>query len=231
MSEKHLFVNLSHYQDRPDPKLRHRIASHAARYGPNGSLAFKTSLEDTDTISERSSSAATSRHSPTSPKTTPATPMRRSSSVSSSVPGDIILRHDYETMLSRFDDFCACAESNEPSGGMGKAAMVHSEDCSLLEDYIDLCHQHELPLRVTVQTPLPVPPDDGLVTQCLLMASQAAVDGIDPKFKGKPSNKTLTLQQKALAAMQKVIKSRPTTVDSLIIGSAVHIATAVSPIC
>lgn len=148
--------------------------------------------------------------------------------------GDAHLRQDYETMLARFDDFCACSESGTKSS-RSSGRVVHSEECSLLDDYLALCAQHELPYRVFSSTtgssflPTGGSTDETLVLQCFLVAGQAAIDGLDPKFKGKPSKQTLTLQQKALCAMQKLISKRPNTVDdSLVVASAVLMSTAVS---
>lgn len=148
------------------------------------------------------------------------------------------MRQDFETMINRFSEFCACFDHTDASSTKSKQKMVHSEDCSLLEDYLDLCTQHELPFRVStgdrqdVFNPLTISTgasDDGLVIQCLLVAGQAAIDGIDAKFKCKASKQTLTLQQKALTAMQNLIARKPNTVeDSLILGSAVLMSIAVS---
>lgn len=68
---------------------------------------------------------------------------------------------------------------------------------------------------------------DGVVAQCLLVAGQAAIDGLDPRFKGKASKRTLMLHQQALSAMQKLISKRPNTVDDvLMLASAVLMAIA-----
>ena len=225
-SDKHLFVNMSHYQERPDPRMRHKIASHAARHGPNGSLAFKPSEASSD-----ASLSAVVRHGSAHVQSSTT---QRSGSISSSTLSSSPYSLEYEDMVSRFDGFCACTDTNNGRDSRGKTKMVHSDDCSLMDDYFDLCDFYELPFRVDTNTLFPglsaeeATFDDGLVAQCLLMAGQAAVDGLNPAFKGKPSKKTLTLQQKALSAMQKVIKTRPTTVDdSLIVGSAIHMATSV----
>lgn len=221
-NDKHLFVNYSHYQERPDPTLRHRIASHAARHGPNGSLAFKAGETPPDTSSHR--------HARTTQSPAPSS-TRHPASISSAS-GSPYSR-DYEDMVSQFDGFCTCTD-DDGRDSRGKVKMVHSDDCSLMDDYFDLCNQHELPFRIRTHTMFPglaedAALDDGLVTQCLLMASQAAVDGFNLQFKGKPSKKTLTLQQIALAATRKVIKPQPSTVDdSLIIASAIHMAQSVS---
>lgn len=242
MPDKHLFVNMSHYQERPDPNMRHKIASHAARYGPNGSLAFKTSPERTVPPTSQTSPTGTSRHSPKQSQNAPSTPGARRASVSTaSSPGEAKMRQDYEVMMSRFSEFCACTDHAETSSSRSKQKSVHSDDCSLLEDYMDLCAQHELPFRVGTaehtEVFSPLAPqgesaEDGLVIQCLLVAGQAAIDGMDAKFSGRASKQTLTLQQKALSAMQKVIARKPNTVDdSLILGSAVLMSTAVSFSC
>ena len=230
MPEKHLFVNSSHYQDRPDPKLRQKIASHAAKYGPNGALAFKTS-PDSESITSSASQPSVGRHAPKQLHSDPRTPMQRSASISSS-PGDARLRKDYEIMLARFDDFCACTDDgSKKTKAAGNA--VHSEECSLLDDYLELCAQHELPFRVFTyeqQTNCQLfgaPTEDALILQCLLVAGQAAIDGLDPKFRGRASKSTLTLQQKALSLMQKLIAKRPNVVDdSLVLASAILLVTA-----
>lgn len=136
-------------------------------------------------------------------------------------------------MLARFDDFCACSDNvNKVSRTGGR--LVHAEECSLLDDYLDLCGQHELPFRIftagqgTTYLPTAEPGEDTLVLQCFLVAAQAAIDGLEPKFGAKASKQTLTLQQKALGAMQKLIAKRPNTVDdSLVLASAVLMSTAV----
>ena len=232
MPEKHLFVNYSHYQDRPDPNMRHKMASHAAKYGPNGTLAFTTS-ERTSTQAERSTSATSSRHSSVQATSNRATPQQRSEGVNQAS-SDSALSKDYEAILARFDDVCACVGSSEANDPQCKAKFVHSEECSLLEDYLDLVAQHELPFRVVSvsQQPafglIPAQKRCDIVTQCLLVAGQAAVDSLNPKFDGKASKQTLTLQQNALGAMQKLIAKRPTTVDdSLVLASTVLMAIAV----
>lgn len=228
MPDKHLFVNYSHYQDRPDQNMRHQMASHAARYGPNGALAFRTSPEGMDKLAEQSMSSSSSRHSWKQVQSSQATKLQRSASINSS-PVDTAFRKDYEMILARFDDFCACAGSLKASNAKPEVEVVHSEECSLLEDYLDLSAQHELPFRVWSFSQARMK-QDGLVTQCLLVAVQAAIDGLDPNFKGKASKQTLTLQQKALGAMQKLIAKRPNIIDdSLVFASAVLMATAVGP--
>lgn len=229
MPEKHLFVNFSHYQDRPDPNMRHKIASHAARYGPNGSLAFKALPDGTNQSAAQPMTPLSNKHSPRQVHSIPGTPLQRSLSMQD----DAHFGQDYETMLARFDNLCACSDSmNKRSKPSGR--IVHSEECSLIDDYLALCTQHELPFRVFSfargPTFLPTggPNDDTLVLQCFLVASQAAVDGLDPMFKGKASKQTLTLQQRALSTMQRVITKSPNTVDdSLVIASAVLMSTAV----
>lgn len=141
-------------------------------------------------------------------------------------------------ILARFDEFCACSGSSNANNPKSKVKVVHSEECSVLEDYLDLSAKHELPFRISllIQQPavllLGTQKQDPLVTQCLLVAGQAAIDGLDPKFRGKASKRTLTLQQKALGAMQKLIAQRPNTIDdSLVLASAVLMAIAVSTTC
>lgn len=143
MPDKHLFVNYSHYQDRPDPNMRHTIASHAARHGPNGALAFRRSPEPTDRVAEQSLSAPSSKNSSMQARSSPATPKQPSKSFNSTS-ADAALRKDYETILSRFDDVCTCAGSSGASDPESKANIVHSEECSLLGDYLNLLAQHEL---------------------------------------------------------------------------------------
>lgn len=236
MPEKHLFVNSSHYQDRPDPNMRHRIASHAAKYGPNGSLAFKTSPERTDEVADRSPPRSANRGSPASSQSTTSTPrVRPASLVTTSSPGDLFLRQDYEFMSARFSDFCICSDDSPGSSpGSSKGKGVHAEECSLLDDYLTLTREHELPFRVathfqqSAESSPSAPAAEGLVLQCLLVAGQAAIDGMDPKFKNKPSNQTLKLQQKALNAMQRAISQRHNVIDdSLVIASAVMLSVAV----
>jgi len=209
------------------------MASHAAKYGPNGALAFRTSPEGTDIVAEQSTTASSSRHSGRQAQSSPAPQMQRLASISSN-PADATLRKDYEMILARFDDFCACNESSGSSNSKSKSKVVHSDECSLLDDYLDLSAQHELPFRVwslyrrPAFGPMSAQKQDGLVTQCLLVSGQAAIDGLNPKFKGKASKQTLALQQKALGAMQKLIAKRPNTIDdNLVLASAVLMAIAV----
>ena len=232
MPEKHLFVNASHYQDKPDPNMRHKIASHAAKYGPNGSLAFKTSPEKPSASTAQVPSTGSSRHAVAKPKGSPGAPMQRSASISSAT-SDVRLRQDYEAMLSKFDNFCACTDANTKGPKM-KGTTKHSDDCSLLDDYLELCSQQELPFRVFPNAqrhclwPTGALNDNGLVLQCHLVATQAAIDGLDVKFAGKPSKQTLTLQQKALSAMQNMISGRPNVIDdSLVLTSAILMSVAV----
>lgn len=236
MPDKHLFVNSSHYQDRPDPNMRHRIASHAAKYGPNGSLAFKTSPERTDEAVERSSPKSTNKSSPASSHSSSSTPRLRPASLAPGSPsGDVFLRQDYENLSARLLDFCICGDSATGNLSKAKGKVTHAEECTFLEDYVTLTREHELPFRVSthvqqsVSDPSSAPAAEGLVLQCLLVAGQAAIDGMDPKFKNKPSKQTLAIQQKALSAMQRAISKQLNTIDdSIVLASAIMLSVAVS---
>lgn len=234
MPEKHLFVNSLHYQDRPDPNMRHKIASHAAKYGPNGSLAFKTSPECMDEAVHRSTSRSSDKSSPNSSQSTISTSPARSASLTLTTPiaGDVFFRH--EVASARLSDFCICADNSPGGSPSTKEKAAHAKECSLLENYLMLTNEHELPFRMTMQLQLPAFNSpaalvaEGLVLQCLLVAGQVAVDGMDPKFRNQPSNRTLTLQQRALTAMRKAISRRHNAVDdSIVVASAIMLSIAV----
>lgn len=235
MPEKHLFVNSSHYQDRPDPNMRHKIASHAAKYGPNGSLAFKISSERTDEVVEPTSRTS-NKNVPNSIQSTISTPGARPATLPSITPiaGDVFFRQDYEVISARLSDFCICTDDSPRGSPSTKGKATHAEECSFLDSYAKLTKEHELPFRVATHfhrsafNSTAAPSAEGLVLQCLLVAGQAAIDGLDPKFRNKPSNRTLTLQQKALAAMREAISEQHHLVeDSIVIASAIMLSVAV----
>ncbi|KAK5315121.1 hypothetical protein LTR70_006860 [Exophiala xenobiotica] len=208
------------------------MASHAARHGPNGALAFRTSLEPTDRVAEQSLSSSSSRNPQMQAGSSPATPKQQSDSLNPTS-AEAALRKNYETILSRFDNVFTCAGSSGASDPDSKIDIVHPEERSLLEGYLDLLAQHELPFRVRtfaqqpVFGPMAAQNRDGLIAQCLLVAGQAAIDGLDPTFEGKASKRTLMLQQKALSVMQQLIAKRPNTLDdALMLASAVLMAIA-----
>lgn len=236
MPEKHLFVNSSHYQDRPDPNMRHKIASHAAKYGPNGSLAFKTSPDRTDEVVDRSTSRSFNKNSPDLIQSTSSTPRALPASLVSTAPiaGDVFFRQDYEAVSARLSDFCICADEPPESSPRTKGKAIHAEECSLLDSYLMLTKEHELPFRVATHfqrsafnSPA-APAAEGLVLQCLLVAGQAVVDGLDPEFRNRPSNQTLILQQRALTAMREAIANQHHVVeDPILIASAIMLSVAV----
>lgn len=236
MPEKHLFVNSYHYRDRPDPNMRYRIASHAARYGPNGSLASKISSQGTEEVASELSVKAPDRGAPASPESTATTPrVRPAAPILTNSRDDVLFRQEYDFMSARMSDFCICSDKS-PTGSPkdSKGKMAHADDCSILEDYLTLLREHEMPFRVTswFQQPadrsLSAPPAEGLVLQCLLVVGQAAIDGLNPNFRNKPSSQTLQLQQKALNAMRWTITERQNVIDdSIVVASAIMLSIAV----
>ena len=215
--------------------MKQRIASHAAKYGPNGSTTTRTSSERHGTISVHRSAPKTSSreftaHSSISPKI-----LIRAPDAMSPKSEESCLHKDYESMLAQFDEFCACAESAGKHRGKQKAKDVHTNGCSLLDDYLSLCLRHELPFRVFTHKQIPsffpieTSTKHSLVLQCYLVCTHAAIDGQDLNFHGRTSKQTLTLQQKALCAMQNVIAERPNIVDdNLLLASAILMSVAVS---
>lgn len=236
MPEKHLFVNSSHYRDRPDPNMRYKIASHAAKYGPSGTLASKTPFNGPDEIPSESTLRFENRASSATPQSTASSPrVRPAALVLVTSWDDVLLRQDYDYLSARLSDFCICSDNaprSSPSGSKGK--MTHAEDCSILDDHLAVLQEQELPFRVagryqqSANNSFSPPAAGDLILQCSLVAGQAAIDGLNPDFENKPSSPTLQLQQKALKAMRRAITARNNVIDdSIVVASAIMLSVAV----
>lgn len=218
--------------------MRYRIASHAAKHGPNGCTTSKSPPLGMDEMTEELTAESGTRDTPSSSRGIMNSPEVQLAPVVLATSWDnVVFPQDYGEMLVRCSALCICSEGSSkrpPRSQEGKRG--HNGDCLIPDKWFTVVKEHELPFRVTdffrrsVKRTLFDPMHGGLVIQCLLMVGQAALDSLNPKFGFEPSDQALRLQHKALRAMQKVITKRHNMIDdNIVIASALMLLIAVQP--